>query len=66
MVMTSLYVIKLYNPSNCCGMAVNYHGIVFLKLAPDKINPNTVKIYCHILTLEKEGLGVSYHGIFIT
>jgi hypothetical protein len=38
----------------------------FLTLAPDKINPNTVKIYCHILNLEKEGLEVSYHGIFIT
>jgi len=35
-------------------MAVNYHGIL-ITLAPDKTKPNTVVIYCHILTLGKEG-----------
>ena len=28
MVILSFCVIKLYYPGNCCGMEVNYHGIL--------------------------------------
>jgi hypothetical protein len=33
---------------------------------PDKTVPNTAVIYCHILTLEKEGTTVNFRGIFMT
>jgi hypothetical protein len=35
-------------------------------LAPDKTIPNTAVIYCHILTLGKEGTIVNYSSIYIT
>jgi hypothetical protein len=33
---------------------------------PYKTIPNAAVIYCHILTLGKEGTAVHYSGIFIT
>jgi hypothetical protein len=40
--------------------------VMFYKIAPDKTIPNTVLIYRHIFTLEKEGTTQNDHGIFIT
>ncbi len=55
MVILSFCLIELYFLSNLRGMAVNYTSERFITSAPDKTIPNTVVIYCYILTLQKEG-----------
>jgi hypothetical protein len=49
-VIPSFCVIKCYYYGNYCGMFVS----------------NTMVIYHGILTLEKVGIAVNYHGIFLT
>ena len=62
MVIPSFCVIKLYYLGNYCGMAVNYHGKVFMILANDgklKYRDNLLLS----LTLENLGDAVNYCGI---
>ncbi len=59
---------KQYYHSNYHGMAANCHDIFIIRKA-SIINTviSNIRVIDHgILTLEKVGTGVNYHGIFIT